>query len=302
MDLLIKLSDHKRLFFVVFMFIWIITLSLISYQCIFFRPAWTIFSELILVSIILSVLAYYASRRLVMNIIKKLKLEKMRLEKRLSNDINHELKTPVASMQVCLETLLSGIDLDEDKRQELITRCYKHNERLRKLLAALSLITRMEDGSQLISKEPVLLNDVIQDVDDELEIIQRNKKFTLNVDFDKEVEINANMSIICSIFSNLTQNSILYSEGENIYITLLEDNKKFCKIRFEDDGVGVGEEQLSHLFDRFYRLDSGRSRKLGGTGLGLAIVKHAVQFHGGTITASNRPEGGLRFEFTLSKR
>ncbi|MBR5197936.1 MAG: sensor histidine kinase, partial [Alistipes sp.] len=89
--------------------------------------------------------------------------------------------------------------------------------------------------------------------------------------------------------------------GKNIYISLVENDDKMCKIRFEDDGCGVEEIQLPRLFERFYRVDKGRSRRMGGTGLGLAIVKHAVQFHGGTIIATNNPNGGLRFEFTLSK-
>ena len=107
--------------------------------------------------------------------------------------------------------------------------------------------------------------------------------------------------MIGSIFRNLTENAIAYSEGKNIYITLLQSDEKMCHIRFEDDGKGVQQDQLSRLFERFYRVDKGRSRQKGGTGLGLAIVKHAVQFHGGTITVVNRPDGGLRFDFTLSK-
>ena len=104
-----------------------------------------------------------------------------------------------------------------------------------------------------------------------------------------------------SIFRNLTENAISYSEGRTIHIALAENNHKFCRIIFEDDGVGVDEENLPRLFERFYRVDKGRSRSKGGTGLGLAIVKHAVLFHGGSITASNRPDGGLRFDFTLEK-
>ena len=227
--------------------------------------------------------------------------EKIRIKRQLSNNINHELKTPVASIGVCLETLLSGISLSEEKRQELIERCYMHNERLRRLLNEVSLITRMEDGSALIGKENVVINDMLAEIAEELAIMPEEERMTLHTDFGKEVEIEGNLSLIGSIFRNLTENAIAYSGGKNIYISLMEDNDSWCSIRFEDDGCGVEDKQLSRLFERFYRVDKGRSRQLGGTGLGLSIVKHAVLFHGGTITASNRPGGGLRFEFSLKK-
>ena len=227
--------------------------------------------------------------------------EKIRIKRQLSNDINHELKTPVASIGVCLETLLSGIALTEEKRQELIERCYTHNERLRRLMNEVSLITRMEDGSALIGKERIVLNDVLTDIADELEIMPEDEGMSLHTDFNEEVVIDGNLSLIGSIFRNLTENAIAYSEGKNIFISLVKNNETECCIRFEDDGVGVEEKQLSRLFERFYRVDKGRSRQKGGTGLGLSIVKHAVLFHGGSITASNRPGGGLRFDFSLRK-
>jgi signal transduction histidine kinase len=227
--------------------------------------------------------------------------EKIRIKRQLSNDINHELKTPVASIGVCLETLLSGIALTEEKRQELIERCYTHNERLRRLMNEVSLITRMEDGSALIGKERIVLNDVLTDIADELEIMPEDEGMSLHTDFNEEVVIDGNLSLIGSIFRNLTENAIAYSEGKNIFISLVKNNETECFIRFEDDGVGVEEKQLSRLFERFYRVDKGRSRQKGGTGLGLSIVKHAVLFHGGSITASNRPGGGLRFDFSLRK-
>ena len=227
--------------------------------------------------------------------------EKIRIKRQLSNDINHELKTPVASIGVCLETLLSGIALTEEKRQELIERCYTHNERLRRLMNEVSLITRMEDGSALIGKERIVLNDVLTDIADELEIMPEDEGMSLHTDFNEEVVIDGNLSLIGSIFRNLTENAIAYSGGKNIFISLVKNNETECCIRFEDDGVGVEEKQLSRLFERFYRVDKGRSRQKGGTGLGLSIVKHAVLFHGGSITASNRPGGGLRFDFSLRK-
>ena len=228
--------------------------------------------------------------------------EKIRIKKQLTNNINHELKTPVASIQVCLETLLSGINLSEEKRQELIERCYTHNERLRRLLGDVSLITRMEDGSQLINREPVDINTIIDEISDELEIMPEDERFALHVDFNEQVVINGNLSLIASIFRNLTENTLSYSGGKNIYISLAENNDDYCRILFEDDGCGVDEGQLSRLFERFYRVDKGRARQMGGTGLGLSIVKHAVQFHGGVITVENRPSGGLKFDITLNKK
>lgn len=227
--------------------------------------------------------------------------EKIRIKRQLSNNINHELKTPVASISVCLETLLSGISLTEEKRQELIERCYTNNERLRNLLRDVALITRMEDGSQFINKESVIINQIINEIIEEMEIMPEEERLNLHTNFEEQVIIDGNVSLIGSIFRNLTENSISYSGGKNIYISLLENNDVWCRIRFEDDGCGVEDKQLHRLFERFYRVDKGRSRQKGGTGLGLAIVKHAVLFHGGTIIASNRPEGGLRFDFSFKK-
>ena len=266
---------------------------------------WSFLIVMVSITLVMSVVAYFTTRRLGKDIERvnryEAEQEQNRLKRQLTNNINHELKTPVASIQVCLETLLSGITLSDEKRQELIERCYAHNDRLRRLLNDVSLITRMEDGSALIGKERVVINDIIDEVAKELEMLPEDERLLLHTDFSNEVIIDGNPSLIGSIFRNLTENAIAYSEGKNIYISLLENNERVCRIRFEDDGKGVELKHLPHLFERFYRVDKGRSRQKGGTGLGLAIVKHAVQFHGGTITVTNRPNGGLRFEFTLSK-
>lgn len=266
---------------------------------------WSFLIVMISITLSMSVVAYFTTRKLGKDIERvnhyEAEQEKNRLKRQLTNNINHELKTPVASIQVCLETLLSGISLSEEKRQDLIGRCYTHNERLRRLLNDVSLITRMEDGNGLISKEQVVINDIIEEVAKELEVMQEEERLTLHTDFEEIVSIDGNLSLIGSIFRNLTENAISYSEGKHIYISLIANNDKECHIRFEDDGIGVEEKQLNRLFERFYRVDKGRSRQKGGTGLGLAIVKHAVQFHGGTITVTNRPNGGLRFDFTLKK-
>lgn len=266
---------------------------------------WSFLVVMISITLVMSIVAYFTTRKLGKDIERvnryEAEQERNRLKRQLTNNINHELKTPVASIQVCLETLLSGISLSEEKRQELIERCYVNNERLRRLLEEVSLITRMEDGGQLIDKESVVINNILDEIADELEIMPKEERLTLHTYFPEQVIIQGNLSLVGSIFRNLTENAIAYSGGRNIYISLIENSDKMCKVRFEDDGKGVEQKHLSHLFERFYRVDKGRSRQKGGTGLGLAIVKHAVQFHGGTIIAANRPNGGLRFEFTLYK-
>lgn len=225
--------------------------------------------------------------------------EKIRIKKQLTNDINHELKTPVASIQVCLETLISGPKLNDDTRHRLLSQCYSHCERLRHLLNDVSLITRLEEGSLLIPKETLPLSDVMKEIQNDIALLPQNKTMKLNIDMKEDIPICGNRSLLVSIFRNLTENALAYSEGKNIYIEVAKRSGDTVQVRFEDDGVGVDDIHLQRLFDRFYRVDKGRSRKLGGTGLGLSIVKHAVRFHGGEIFVSKSPKGGLRFDFTL---
>lgn len=227
--------------------------------------------------------------------------EKIRIKRQLTNNINHELKTPVASIQLCLETLLSGIQLSDEQRNELLERCYANSDRLRRLLDDVSLITRMEDGGQHIDRERVVVNQILDELAEEFEEMPEDKHMKLHLDISEHIVINGNLSLLHSIFRNLTENAIAYSGGQNIYITLLEHREGQYHLRFEDDGSGVAENQLPRLFERFYRVDKGRSRQKGGTGLGLSIVKHAVLYHGGTIAVCNRPDGGLRFDFTVAE-
>lgn len=227
--------------------------------------------------------------------------EKIRIKRQLTNNINHELKTPVAAIRGYLETLLAHPELPEEKRTEFLKNSYAQSERLRRLLNDVSTVVRMDEGSAQIRKEPTSLNEFIEEIDTEMELRPQERQLRIHCDFPPHVEIEGNPSLIGSIFRNLADNASAYSGGSDIYIRLLEESEDEYRISFADNGVGVGEEHLPHLFERFYRVDKGRSRKMGGTGLGLAIVKHAVLFHGGTITVRNRKEGGLEFIFTLKK-
>ena len=227
--------------------------------------------------------------------------EKIRIKKQLTNNINHELKTPVAAIQGYLETLLANPCLTAEKRTAFLEKSCAQVERLRHLLSDVSTITRMDEGRELIGKEPVVLNDLIDEVRADMELRPEGQRLRVNCDFRGPVKVEGNPSLLSSVFRNLADNAAAYSGGRDIFIRLLSDTAEACTILFADNGIGVDEEHLPHLFERFYRIDKGRSRKLGGTGLGLAIVKNAVMIHGGTITARERERGGLEFVFTLKK-
>lgn len=228
--------------------------------------------------------------------------EKIRIKKQLTNNINHELKTPVAAIQGYLETLQANPGIDAAKRQVFIEKSLAQTSRLRQLLTDVSLITRMDEGSQLIGKEHVVLNDIIADIAADIQLLPPERRLRVHCDFPRPLEIYGSPSLLSSVFRNLADNATAYSSGRDIFIRLLDEDAESYTISFADNGIGVEEEHLPHLFERFYRVDKGRSRKMGGTGLGLSIVRNAIAIHGGTITALNRPQGGLEFRFTLRKR
>lgn len=227
--------------------------------------------------------------------------EKIRIKRQLTNNMNHELKTPVASMKVCLETLMAHKNLSDDKRDEFISRCYDANERLRKLLADISAITRMEDGGENIQKERVNIKSLVSEICSEYKEIAAEKGVKIIDRVSYEHAILANATLLSSIFRNLIDNALAYSGATRIEIKDEDSADGFVAISVADNGCGVPGEHLPRLFERFYRIDKGRSRQAGGTGLGLSIVKNAVLWHGGTIKVENRPSGGLVFRFTLRK-
>lgn len=228
--------------------------------------------------------------------------EKERIKKQLTNNINHELKTPVASIRVCVETLIAHKNLSEEKKELFLQRCLSNTERLQRLLSDVALITRMDDGSSSIEKVQVDLTGIINDVVDDREVLAASKGITIENNVDRQIVITGNALLLESIFNNLIDNAIAYSGGTRIRIDLVADNEEKVVVTLSDNGSGVAQEHLPRLFERFYRIDKGRSRAAGGTGLGLSIVKNAVILHGGNIRAENLNSGGLIFRITLSKK
>lgn len=225
--------------------------------------------------------------------------EKIRIKKRLTNNINHELKTPLASIQVCVETLADYPELSADKRKDFLNRCLSNVQRLKRLLEDVSTITRMDDGGEVIGRERLNLRDVISEVCADLELKAEANGMEIANEIERDIFMEGNLSLLSSVFHNLIDNAISYSGGSEVKIRLTSDPDSEITITVEDDGTGVAPEHLARLFERFYRVDKGRSRQAGGTGLGLAIVKNAVLIHNGSITVDNKPSGGLIFRIVF---
>lgn len=143
-----------------------------------------------------------------------------------------------------------------------------------------------------------LIGEVITDTAPE----SARRGFTVHWTCDRPLTVEGNEGLLYSVFRNLTDNALNYSGGNRIDIALTDETDDRYEFSFSDNGTGVNPEHLPYLFERFYRIDKGRSRRAGGTGLGLAIVRNAILFHGGRIEVANRPEGGLVFRFSIAKK
>lgn len=235
------------------------------------------------------------------------------LKRQLTQNIAHELKTPVASIQGYLETILENPNINDQMREQFLGRCYAQSQRLTSLLHDISTLNRMDDAPEMTSTDNVNISQMVQNIQKETALQLQQKHMTFNNRLPDNIVVRGNQSLLYSVFRNLTDNAIAYA-GEGTTITLtaqrpdtgmvesaISDDGSPAKwtFTFADNGVGVPAEHLPRLFERFYRVDKGRSRKMGGTGLGLAIVKNAVLLHGGTIRVSQNEGGGLKFEFSL---
>ncbi len=227
--------------------------------------------------------------------------ERELVKRQTSNNINHELKTPVGIIKGYLDTINSDPDMPESLRRSFLEKAQAHADRLTQLLKDVSSITRLEDGTQQVEITEFDFHDLVYSLANDIEVSQQSGslEFEYKVPFDCMVK--GNYTLITNALMNLVRNAANYSKGTRIELNMVDETESTYVFQFKDDGVGVGEEHLSRLFDRFYRVDEGRARKAGGTGLGLPIVKSTFTAIGGDITVSNADPHGLCFTFVLLK-
>ena len=221
--------------------------------------------------------------------------------KEFLGNVSHEMKTPIFNLQGLILTLLDGGLEDKSINRLYLERSERSINRLISIVEDLQTISRLESEVDTLQITQFSLRKLVQDVIDVNEVRAAGKKVSLSMDASKDPFIvSADRKRMFQVLANLLINSINYGNpGGMTKVSLTSFGDKVL-VEVSDDGVGIEEEHLPRIFERFYRVEKHRSRDSGGTGLGLAIVKHIVEAHGHTVMVKSKPGEGSTFSFTLS--
>lgn len=226
-------------------------------------------------------------------------------KEQMSHNVAHELKTPVTAIRAYLETILNSPDMEKETFSKFIEKAYSQSMRLSSLISDVSTLNKLDEKSDSFKNEDVVISQCLKEVLNELgyKIEANNVEFVSLI--STNLRLNGCYTLIYSLFKNLIDNSIEHG-GKNLTITLSAginqipgDGGYRIDFTYTDTGKGIPPENLPRIFERFYRIEEGRTRKTGGCGLGLAIVQNAILYHRGEVTVDNRPEGGVIFKFHL---
>ena len=223
--------------------------------------------------------------------------------RRFIGDVSHELKTPIFNIQGFIHTLLDGALYDSNVNLQYLQRAAKNIERLQTIVEDLETINKLEAGQMVLDLQEFDLHNLTDEVYGDLEIRakDRNIRLTYKEGAGQNFRIRADKESIRQVMMNLVHNSIKYGTEGGVTKISFYDMETYVLVEVSDNGIGILPEHLSHVFDRFYRVDKHRSRDAGGTGLGLSIVKHIVEAHKQTINVRSSPGQGSTFGFTLEK-
>lgn len=225
--------------------------------------------------------------------------------KEFLQNLSHELKTPIFAVQGYVDTLLGGALHNEAVNTKFLQNAAKNIDRLVKLVDDLDEISKLEIGEPVLNRKSFIIQDLIKEVFEERELATQEKKILCMIKKGCEtpVSVYADKEKIRQVLVNLTDNAVKYGKENGSVIagvyTLDENN---VLIEISDDGSGIAEEHLPRIFERFYRTDLARSRRVGGSGLGLAICKHIIEAHGSSIHVRSTPNVGSTFGFTLKRK
>ncbi|MCF6138194.1 two-component system histidine kinase PnpS [Pseudalkalibacillus berkeleyi] len=227
-------------------------------------------------------------------------LEQMR--KDFVANVSHELRTPVTSLKGFAETLLDGAMDDVELRKKFLSIIWKESDRLQNLIQDLLDFTKMEQSNFKLNWQTVNLATIIDDVTTLLETKARKKELKMHVELSGSLEMDGDAERLKQILINLINNALSYTpSGGEVWITG-KDVDENIELYVKDTGIGITDDEVPRIFERFYRVDKARSRNSGGTGLGLAIVKHLVEAHKGSIKVTSQKDKGTTFQMIFSKK
>ena len=216
------------------------------------------------------------------------------LRREFFSNAGHELKTPITSIKGSAELLCSDIPISDEQRQEMLSRIWQESERMSVLIQDILMINRLETGDISKEKEYLDLKDIISEDIDEVKTMAEKNDVIINADICKAV-IYANRRDIHELVSNLIVNAVKYNEKGGKVDIILKNNMGWIEFSVRNDGDVIPLSRQSRIFERFYRIDKGRSKDIGGTGLGLSIVKHVVDSLNGVIVVESSEENGTKF-------
>lgn len=225
-------------------------------------------------------------------------LNQIEMEKQIRQEFfsnaSHELKTPITSVQGYAELLESGIIQDEEQKKEFLNRIKKEAANMNNLINDILMISKLETKDAEVLKSDVRLSIVLNDILDSLKPLAASHEVLIHLDC-KPICIYANSQQMKELFGNLITNAVKYNKpGGEVWVRVREEDRNLI-VQVKDNGMGIPKDSLSRIFERFYRVDKGRSKKQGGTGLGLSIVKHIVNFYHGTINVTSELDVGTEF-------
>ena len=224
--------------------------------------------------------------------------------KEFLQNLSHELKTPIFAIQGYLEAVIPEVE-KETIVKRFLTNAFKNVERMVHLVDNLDEITKLETGDQPLIKEKFIIQDLILEVFEDLSIKLKplNIKAQIKQGCEAPIYVFAEKEKIRQVINNLVVNSSKYGKQDGkIFAGIYSTDDSNVLIELSDNGIGISEEHLPRIFERFYRTDAGRSRNTGGSGLGLAICKHIIEAHGKTILVRSTPSVGTTIAFTLDPK
>jgi len=225
--------------------------------------------------------------------------------KEFLQNLAHEFKTPIFAIQGYVDTLLDGAMEEPGIRKKFLENASRNIDRLVNLMNDLDEISKLESGEQLLYKQNFVIQEVIKEVYESLSIKldKKNISFSIKKGCEAPVTVFADKEKIRQVLINLVENAFKYGKTDgNIIASIYKTDGDHVLVEISDDGIGIEEEHLPRIFERFYRTDAARSRDKGGTGLGLAICKHIIEAHGQTIHVRSTPDIGTSIGFTLDTK